>query len=170
MRYKQFNHKNEYTMSGVFAEVVDDLRKDINTLNEPQHVNIATFTRVINLYFKYWFEAVINEKMIMTLHNKLGSLFVIKTLCIRYNPTKTYFVMENGERVKKTEKLQLKDGKFPFMFWDCGKKWRMFKLTPANKWKKMIYQNFFDKDQDYPDMTLDDYGRSGSKSYVQQMK
>jgi hypothetical protein len=172
MRYKQQNHKGEYSISGVYAVIEDDLRSDIRSLKitESQVINIAIFTRVINLYFKYWFEAIINENAMMKLYNKLGYLFVIKTLCIRYNPTKTYFVVENGERIKKIKEIKLKEGYFPFVFWDSGKLWRMFKFEPANKWKKMIYHNFFDLNHDYQRMNLENYGRKGSPSYVQQMK
>jgi len=157
-------------MSGVYNEVVDELRSDVKNLKNKEHVNIASFTRVINLYFKYWMEEIINKGSIMSLHNKMGHLFVISTLCIRYHPTKTYFVVENGVRVRKTEKVELRDGKFPFMFWDCGKKWRMFKFVPSKKWKKLIYHNFFVLKKDYSEMNLDNYGRTGSPSYVQNIK
>ena len=170
MRYRLHNNKGEHTMSGIYNEVVDDLREDVKSLQNSQHVNIATFTKVVNLYFKYWFEEIIQNREIMSLHNKLGHLFVIKTKCNRYEPTKTYFVTENGKKVRKTEKLKLRNGMFPFVFWDCGKKWRMFKLVPAPKWKKKIYHNFFNLTQDYPEMSLKGLGRSGSSSYVQTMK
>jgi hypothetical protein len=157
-------------MTGVCSEVIDDLRKDIQKMNNPQHVRVAGFSRVMNLYFKYWMEEVINNKGIMKLHNKLGSLFVIKTLCIRYNPKKVYFVEENGVKIRKSKPIQLKNGKWPFMFWDCGKRWRMYKFTPSKKWKKLIYENFFDKDMDYVEMSLEDYGRNASPSYIQMIR
>lgn len=170
MRYKSQDHKGRYTMSGVCSEVIDDLREDIQTMKNPQHVRVAGFSRVMNLYFKYWMLEVINKKAIMTLHNRLGSLFVIKTLCIRYNPKKVYFVTENGVKVRKEERIQLRNGRWPFMFWDCGKKWRMYKFTPSKKWKKLIYTNFFEENMDYIDMSLNTYGRKASASYVQMIK
>jgi len=154
-------------MTGVCEEVIADLRKDIQKIKNPEHVRVAGFSRVMNLYFKYWMLEVINNKSIMTLHNRLGSFFVIKTLCIRYNPKKVYFVQENGVKVRKTERIQLRNGKWAYMFWDCGKRWRMYKFTPSKKWKKLIYNNFFVNNIDYIEMSLNEYGRTASSSYVQ---
>lgn len=170
MRYKYQDHKGRYTMSGVCAEVIDKLRKDVKTMKNPQHVSVAGFSRVINLYLKYWFLEIINNKFLYNMHNKMGTLFVIQTLCIRYNPQVVYFVTEDGKKVRKTVPMQLKNGKIPFMFWDCGKKWRMYKLTPVKKWKQLIYRNYFDKHMDYPEMSLNKYGRNASASYIETIR
>lgn len=170
MRYKFQDKKGRYTMSGVCNEVIDDLRKDVKTLKNPQHVSVAGFSRVINLYLKYWFLEIINNKAIYSMHNRLGNLFIIQTLCIRYNPKIIYFVTENGKRVRKVAPMPLKNGKLAFMFWDCGKRWRMYKIVPVKKWKQLIYRNYFDNHMDYPEMSLTKYGRKASPTYVQKIR
>ena len=170
MRYKPHDNKGRYNMTGVCSEVIDDLRVDIQKMNNPEHVSVAGFSRVINLYFKYWLHEVINNKAMMVLHNKLGNLFIIQTLCIRYNPTKVYFVTENGKKVRKREPMKLRNGKWAFMFWDCGKRWRMYRFSPSVKWKKLIYENYFDKLVDYPEMSLNDYGGNASASYIKEIR
>ena len=50
MRYKYQDKKGRYTMSGVCAEVIDKLRTDVKKMKNPQHVSVAGFSRVINLY------------------------------------------------------------------------------------------------------------------------
>jgi len=155
-------------MSGICAEVINDLRSEIQATDyKSEHVSVAGFSRVMSLYFKYWFEQVINNMSVMDWHNKFGSLFVVKALCIRYNPIKIYFVTENGVKVRKEAPLEMRNGKRAFMFWDCGKKWRMYKFSPATKWNRIIFDNFQRKNMDYPEMSLDNYGRKGSPSYIQ---
>lgn len=170
VRYANKNKKGQYTMSGVYSEIVDDMRSEAKSIKNVEHINIATFTRVINLYFKYWFEAIIDQNVVMKLYNKMGYLFVIKTACIRYIPTIVYFVKENGKRVRKTKRAETRNGMFPFMFWDTNKRNRAYKFVPSPKWKKKIYKNFFDELHNYPEMSLDDYGRRGSSTYIQHLK
>jgi hypothetical protein len=157
-------------MSGVYAEIENDLRQDIKSLKyDKGEINIAIFTRVINMYFQLMFKSIIYDNFILSLHNKLGHIYAIKSMCIRYNPTKVYFVTENGEKVRKVQKMKLKSGRWAFMFWDVGKKWRMYRFNPASKWKKQLIENFHNG-ADYPEMDLKEYGRTASPTYVQRIR
>jgi len=169
MRYKATNKNGEYGMTGVFEEIKDDLRREVNQLNQDSmHISLALFTRIVNLYFQEIFKQVI-DGAVFSLHNRLGHLIVIKSLCIRYNPTKVYFVTENGEKVRKTKNIELVNGRWAHLFWDVGKKWRMYKFIPATKFKIQIAENFLNG-KDYPEMDLKSYGRNASSTYIQYLK
>jgi len=169
MRYKPTNNKGEYGMTGIFLEAKEGLRKEVKGLQGSMHISIGLFTRIINLYIKKMFHEVIHNNDVFSLHNKMGHLFVVKSLCIRYNPTKIYFITENGKKIRKTQKIETKGGRWAFMFWDVGKKWRMYRFNPAREFKKQIAENFL-KGNNYPEMDLTKYGRAASPTYVQHLK
>jgi hypothetical protein len=169
MRYKPTNHNGEYGMTGIFLEVKDDLRTEIKGLNDKMHVSVNLFSKIVNRYIQEVFKEVIQNGKVFSLHNRLGRLIVVKSKCIRYNPTKVYFVTENGKKVRKTQKIETINGRWAYLFWDVGKKWRMYRFKPAPKFKKQITENFM-KGFDYPEMDLQDYGRSASPTYIQHLK
>lgn len=167
MRYKQINHKGEYTMSGIFAEVQVEMQRDADKLKyDAQHITIAMFTRVVNMYCQMMLKEIIEDAVVFPMLNKFGFLFVVQSICIRYNPTKTFFVTENGQVVRKTQKIELINGRIPHLFWDVGKKWRMFKFVLAPKFKRQIHENFR-RGVPYEIMDLKKYGGRASATYIQ---
>jgi hypothetical protein len=167
MRYRQTNNKGEYTMTGVYAEIQSEMQAEADKLKyDSCHITIAMFTRVVNLYIQKMLEDVIENGSIWKLLNKFGYLFIAQSVCIRYNPTKTYFVTENGHVTRKQQKIQLVNGRIPHFFWDTGKIWRMYKFVPAVKFKRRMYEKFLAGMQ-YETMDLTKYGRKASATYIQ---
>lgn len=170
MRYKATNNKGEYGMTGIFLEIKDDLRRDIHKLDpaDRAYIDVATFTMIMNLYIEIMLQDVI-DGAICKLYNKLGFLYVVQSLCIRYNPTKAFFVHENGQLVRKVDKVQLVNGRLAHFFWDCGKKWRMYRFKPASRFKKKMLDKFY-AGFEYAVLDLKKYGRNASDTYIQYFK
>lgn len=154
-------------MSGIFAEIQTEMQAEASALKyNPQHITIAMFTRVVNQYCKMMLKEIIEDAAIFPLLNKFGFLMVVQSICIRYNPTKTFFVTENGQVVRKTQKIDLINGRIPHLFWDTGKMWRMFKFVLAPKFKRQVHENF-KRGVQYEVMDLKKYGRRASSTYIQ---
>jgi hypothetical protein len=170
MRYKQINHKGEYTMSGIFAEVQAEMQAEADKLKyDSQHITIAMFTKVVNLYFMHALKELIEEGKVFQMIKKFGSLLVVQSMCVRYNPTKTFFVTENGQVIRKTQKIELVNGRIPHLFWDVGKRWRTFKFILAPKFKRQIHENF-KAGFPYDVMDLKKYGKLATTTYIQKRR
>jgi len=161
------------TLFGVFEECKDEIDKGLQELpkgvTKSKRINYRTFSKVIRLYLQISFKMLINGTSVPLL-NKFGVLDVVKTKCIRYNPsTFSFFKDENGNLVRKKIKLDLRSGYWYFVFWDSPKNLRQYRFTIDRKYKRM-YMDMVEQGFEYLDYTLSGYGKNASPDYIHHIK
>jgi hypothetical protein len=172
---KNLDSRGAYTLFGVFNEVEDEVNKEIDKIpigrTRVKRITYRLFGDIIRMYFKICFREVIVRGYGFPLLNKFGELRAVKTLATRYNPTTFTWVKENGKAIRKLVKLDLNktNGYMFFVFWDCPKKYRHFKLKLSPKWKSLLFKQYQDG-MEFPDISVLAYGRTASDSYIQKIK
>ncbi len=162
-----------YTLFGVFNECKGDIDKDLKDLSKgitkSKRINYRTFSKIMRSYFKHSFEMLINGTS-FPLFNKFGVLDIVKTECIRYNPTTFHFYKdEDGNTIRKNVKLDTDFGYWYFVFWDSPKYLRQYRFKINRKYKRM-YMEMVNNGFEYLDLSLKKYGRNASHNYIHQIK
>jgi hypothetical protein len=170
---KSLDNKGRYTLFGVFEDCKDDVDRDLKELpigvTKMKRITWRVFSKVIRVYFTVAFRELVDGYSVPLL-NKFGILNVVKTKCIRYNPTKfAFYKDENGELVRKKIKIKTNFGYWFFVFWDSPKLLRQYRFNIDMKFK-VQYMVKVDNGFDYLDYSLSDYGRNASDSYIHQIK
>lgn len=166
------DNSGNYTLFGVYkncSELLDSRLKDVN-YGKGRHiksVSFRVFSRIVKTYMGIMFEQIIAGN-IRTLYNKFGDLYPAKTLAIRYNPTTYSFTKENGKVVRKKVALNLSktQGFVYFIFWNCPKKYRHYRLRMSKIWKVKLMREV-ENGLDVMDVTMFKYGRKASSTYIQ---
>lgn len=161
-----------YTLFGVYEECKGDIDKELQELpkgvTKSKRINYRTFSKIIRSYFKHSFALLIDGRTFQ-MFNKFGSLDVVKTECIRYNPKTVHFYRENGELKRKEVRLDTNAGYWWFVFWNSPKYLRQYRFKINRKYKRM-YMEKVEQGFDYVDLSLSKYGRNASLSYIHHIK
>jgi hypothetical protein len=170
---KSLDNHGRYTLYGVFEESKDGIDKGLKEfpigVSKMKRITWRVFSKVIRTYFTIAFKELVDGYSV-TLLNKFGILNVVKTKCVRYNPTKIAFYKdEQGELVRKKIKLKTSFGYWYFVFWDAPKKLRQYRFHIDLKYK-IQYMVKVGEGFDYLDYSLNDYGRNASNTYIHQIK
>lgn len=172
---KSLDSQGRYTLFGVYKEVENEVNEELSKLpkgrTRVKTINYRLFGDIVRSYLAIAMREVIVKGVGFPLLNKFGELRAFVTECTRYNPTTTTWVTENGKRFPKRVKLDLSktNGKIVFVFWNCAKRYRHFKMHMSPKWKRLLFQQYQDG-MEYPDMSLYAYGRTASTDYIQKIK
>lgn len=170
---KCLDNKGRYTLYGVFEECRDGIDKDLQKLpkgtSKMKRITWRIFSQVMRTYFTIAFKDLVNGYSVPLL-NKFGILNVVKTKCIRYNPTKiSFYKDENGELVREKVKLKTSFGYWYFVFWNSPKILRQYRFKIDMKFK-IQYMEKVNDGFDYLDYSLDNYGGYASDSYIRKIK
>lgn len=169
---QKLDKHGRYTLYGVFEECKDDIDKNLQSypigVTKMKRITYRNFSKVVRLYFTLSFKLLIEGKSVPLL-NKFGILNVVKTRCIRYNPSKISFYKDDqGKVVRKRIKLKTKSGFWYFVFWDAPKKLRHYKFNIDIKFKHQ-YMDKVNEGFDYLDYSLNRYGRNASSTYIEEI-
>lgn len=172
---KSSDNNGFVTLKGVFEDAREDINKELAALpkgvTKTKKIGYRLFGDIMRAYFKIMFEELLLGRSFSML-NKFGTLRVVKTLCIRYNPfTYKVYTDENGKKRVKKVKFDINKygGYWHFIFWDVGKKWRQYEFEPSIKWKRK-YMKAVDNGKEYIDMSLLDTGAHGSLTYIHKVR
>lgn len=171
---QRLDNYNRNTLYGVFLECKDEIDEGLRNMpkgvTKSKSINYRTFALVIGMYFKICFDLLIKGYSVNLL-NKFGTLDVVKTKCIRYNPkTFSFFKDEEGNLIRKKISLNLNYGGYwYFVFWNSPKIYRQFKFKVDKKYKKR-YMKMVNDGFDYLDISLKGYGKTASPNYIHHIK
>tara|TARA_R110002020_G_scaffold395856_1_gene605889 strand:- start:577 stop:1113 length:537 start_codon:yes stop_codon:yes gene_type:complete len=172
---KSKDNDGALTLYGIYLRSKEDVNIDISKLNKGRtnvkNIGYRLYGDIIRSYFSIVFRQII-KGYTYPLLNKFGWLKVVKTLCTRYNPSTYSFKKVDGKIIRKKIELNVNktDGFFYFVFWDCPKKYRHYRLKVSPKWKRLLFKGVIEDEMDYPDYSLLRYGRNASNSYIQKIK
>lgn len=165
---KLYDNHNRLTLRAIYEDCKSDMNADLkkieNKADSKRVISYREFSVIIRMYLKLVFQNLINGYS-LSLYNKFGVLRVVKTSLIRYNPITYSFKRENGKVIREKKKLKHNSGYWYFLFWDCAKKYRHFRLKPDINFKR-AYMKEVKKGMDYLDISLYKYGRNASDNYV----
>jgi hypothetical protein len=172
---KSLDLKGRYTLFGVYNECSELLDSRLNKVNYGKgkfikHVNYKVFKTIVMAYMREVLSSTVNGGL-NTLHNRFGDIYAVKTKAIRYNPMRWVFSKENGEVVRKQEKVNLSktNGYAYFVFWNAPKIYRHYRLKLSRTWTKRLLDNVFGG-MDVIDISLNKYGRKASPTYIEKIK
>lgn len=170
---RSLDNHGRYTLYGVYNECKDDIALGIKDLPKGvtriKDIRYRVFAKVVRMYFEIAFKMLIKGSAVPLL-NKFGILNVVKTQCIRYNPTTiTFYKDESGNKRSKRLKLKTKGGYWYFVFWDAPKIFRQYRFNIDIKYKR-AYMELVKGGYDYLDYSLDSYGKNASVDYIHHIK
>lgn len=133
-------------------EEIEEKLKGISNLKK-RTVSYRDFSRIIRCYFREIFEILLKGYS-YDLFNKFGRLRIVKTKTNRYKPN--YYIKDKSKIDDSFTKNY-----WHFLFWDCGKKWRMYEFTMSSSYKKIMMRkvNMGFEYEDYTDLKKDEYIR-----------
>lgn len=150
VRHKEQDNKGYVTMYGVFKRALPYLEKECKKagIRVPKYDN---FSIIVRKFFDIIFNDVIYKYSTYKLPYRYGTITGVKTLCTRFNPTKTWWEVEDGKRVKKSAKVTINEfgGYYYHMFWELPQKFIAYRFAASKKWKKKIFFNVMEGG-DYP--------------------
>jgi hypothetical protein len=166
---------NNYTLG--FKELYNiaapKMKEDIERLRkrEPnihyKEVKFYLFFKVVTVYLGLLMHEVIVKNKIVTLYQRLGYLFPVKSKCTRYIPSRKVFYRDENNKLRmRYEKCNVtkRNLYWFFVFWNSPEKWRHYRFKEKLKWKKLLLKQY-DDGMDYLDYTLSKYGLKASNTY-----
>lgn len=129
---KSLDKYGRVTLKGIYDDALKEIKEE---LKKRPHLNKRTVTyrefyKIITVYLDMIYQRLL-DGFSYDLFNRFGNLRIIKTKLTRYTPK--YYTPKNiNDSFTK--------GYWHFVFWDCGKKWRMyeFKMTGKKYIKSMM--------------------------------
>jgi hypothetical protein len=172
---KTLDSRGAYTLFGIYGEVKEEINEELSKLpsgrTRVKRITYRLFGDIVRSYLKICLRDVVIKGYGFPLLNKFGELRAVKTLATRYNPSTYTFSKENGKVVRRKVKINVNksDGYVTFIFWNCAKKYRHYKMSFARKWKKLLFEQY-QSGLELPDISILAYGRTASNEYIQKIK
>ena len=139
---KEYNKKKYITLFGIYNSIKGELIPKLRKEGYPC-INYTKFSKVVRLYFEILYRKCIYEGISVPVMDYMGTMTAVKTLCTKYNPTKTKWRTVNGKKETYIVKYDVnkKEGYFYFILWELPKKYNWYKFMTSPKWKRTLYRH-----------------------------
>lgn len=123
---RSLDNHGRVTLKGIYDDAIIEIKEELKKRPDinKRTVTYREFYGVISAYLTQIFEIVLGG-LSYDLYNRFGNIRIIKTKITRAEPK--YYIPEGIDD-------HFTKGYWHFLFWDCGKKWRMFEMKMSKKY------------------------------------